>query len=97
MFGSKPKRSHIELFEGLIIGGSLAAAATFIFGTKQGKDLQKKIVDQYKKLGRTTAHMKTKIAKVLKLHGAKKIKRAIKAKARKIKSKIKRRVTRKAA
>ena len=74
MFGSKPKHSLVDLFEGIIIGGSLAAAATFLFGTKKGKELQKEIVHQYKKLGRTTKEMRSKIEHAIKSHTIKKIK-----------------------
>jgi len=81
MFQARSKHSYVDLFEGIIIGGSLAAAATFIFGTKKGKELQKELVHQYKKLGRTTQDMRQKIEKVLKT--AKKIKRTIKPKAKK--------------
>ena len=100
MFESKPKHSYIDLFEGIIIGGSLAAAATFIFGTKKGKELQKKLVNQYKKLGHTTKAMKDKFEKLVHLHAAKKIKRAVKAKVKKVKAevkKVKKKVLRKVA
>lgn len=89
MFESKPKHSYIDLFEGIIIGGSLAAAATFIFGTKKGKELQKKLVNQYKKLGRTSKTMKDKFEKLVHLHATKKVKRAVKAKVKKVKAKVK--------
>ena len=89
MFGSKSKPSHVELFEGIIIGGSLAAAATFIFGTKKGKELQKGLVHQYKKLGYTTKSMKKKIEKVIKAQAAKKGKRKLKAKSKKTSVKTK--------
>ena len=89
MFGSKSKPSHVELFEGIIIGGSLAAAATFIFGTKKGKELQKGLVHQYKKLGYTTKSMKKKIEKVIKAQAAKKGKRKLKTKSKKTSVKTK--------
>jgi gas vesicle protein len=88
MFESKPKHSYIDLFEGIIIGGSLAAAATFIFGTKKGKELQKKLVNQYQKLGRTTKTMKDKFEKLIHLHTTKKIKRAVKKVKKKVLRKI---------
>ena len=100
MFESKLKHSYIDLFEGIIIGGSLAAAATFIFGTKKGKELQKKLVNQYKKLGCTTKTMKDKFEKLIQLHATKKVKRVVKAKVKKVKAKvkkIKKRVLRKVA
>ena len=94
MFRSKPKHSYVDLFEGIIIGGSVAAVATFIFGTKKGKQLQKELLHQYKKLGRTTKEMRKKIEHVINTHTVKKIKSAVKTKvkkvAKKLKSKIKR-------
>jgi gas vesicle protein len=87
MFGAKSKHSYVELFEGIIIGGSLAAAASFIFGTKKGKELQKGLVHQYKKLGYTTKSMKQKIEKVIKK--AKTSKHAIKTKSKKASKKVK--------
>ena len=81
MFQVKSRRSYVDLFQGIIIGGSLAAAATFIFGTKKGKELQKELVHEYKALGRMTKDMRHKIENVIK--NAKTTKGKIKAKARK--------------
>lgn len=83
MFRVKSKHSYVDLFEGIIIGGSLAAAATFLFGTKKGKELQKDLVREYKKLGHTTKDMKRKLEKAIKSKTAKKVKRAVKSRARK--------------
>lgn len=47
MFGSKPKHSYIDLFEGMLIGGTLVAATTFLLGTKKGKQLQKELKHKY--------------------------------------------------
>jgi gas vesicle protein len=80
MFRVKSKHSYVDLFEGIIIGGSLAAAATFLFGTKKGKDLQKDLVKEYKKLGHTTKDMKRKLEKAIKKQAARKVKRAVKLK-----------------
>jgi gas vesicle protein len=100
MIHDKSKHSYLDLFEGMIIGGTLAAAATFIFGTKKGKELQKELVHQYKKLGHTTKKMRSKIEHAINLHTAKKLKQSVKKKVKKVKSKIKtvkRRASRKAA
>jgi len=88
MFETK-KHSYLDLFEGIIIGGSLAAAATFLFGTKKGKELQKKLVSQFKKFGHITQRMKDKVDKIIHLHAAKKVKRVVKSKIKKVKQKIK--------
>ena len=87
MFENK-KHSYMDLFEGIIIGGSLAAAATFIFGTKKGKELQKTLLTQYKKLGRSSKDMKAKFDKLVHLHTAKKVKSAVKSKAKKVVKKV---------
>ncbi len=104
MFKVKSSHSYVDLFEGIIIGGSLAAAATFLFGTKKGKDLQKKLVHQYKKLGHVPEHMRQALKSALKTETAKKVKRLMKTKAKKplkrVKAKVriaKRRTHRKAA
>jgi gas vesicle protein len=89
MFQIKGKHSYVDLFEGIIIGGTLAAAATFIFGTKKGKELQKELVHQYKKLGHTTQDMRHKIEKVINAQAVKKVKSAIKAKAKKASKRVK--------
>lgn len=100
MFNVKPKHSYLELFEGLIIGGSLAAAATFLFGTKKGKELQKDLVRKYKKFGRVTHEMKQKFDKTIHTQlakGKRKVKPAKKA-VKRIKPKaVKREAGRKAA
>lgn len=93
MFKVKSNHSFVDLFEGIIIGGSLVAAATFLFGTKKGKEWQKKLVHQYKKLGYVTHDIREQFEKVLKTHIAKKIKRAVKTRSKKavkmVKSKTK--------
>jgi gas vesicle protein len=91
MFGSKPKHTYLHLFEGIIIGGTLAAAAAFVFGTKKGKALQKKVVSQYKKLGRVSTQLRHKFEKIVHLQAVKKIKRAVKSKVKKIVKKVKHR------
>ena len=74
MAKSKPKSKHsfMDLFEGIIIGGSLAAAATFLFATKKGKEMRKKFVHQYRKLGRTTKKMRDKIEHAIHVYVPKK-------------------------
>ncbi|MBX9838697.1 MAG: YtxH domain-containing protein [Silvanigrellaceae bacterium] len=89
MLEDKTKHSYLDLFEGIIIGGSLAAAATFLFGTKKGKELQKKLVDQYKKLGRTTKKMREKLENAIELHTVHRAGPKVKKTAKKIKAKIK--------
>jgi gas vesicle protein len=87
MFQVNRKHSYVDLFEGILIGGTIAAAATFIFGTKKGKELQKELVHQYKKLSHTTKTMRHKIEKAIKTQTAKKAK--VKKALKKVKSKIK--------
>lgn len=91
MFQPKSDHSYIDLFKGIIIGGSLAAAATFLFGTKKGKELQKELLHQYKKFGRTTKEMKKKFEHAIHSEVVKKIKRTLKRKkpSKKVKFKLK--------
>lgn len=97
---AESKHSYIDLFEGIIIGGSLAAAATFLFGTRKGKELRTELVHQYKKLGRTTKNMRHKIERAVRAHTEKKMKSEVKAKAKAVKTKPKKivkKIKRKAA
>lgn len=90
MFKVKSNHSFVDLFEGIIIGGSLVAAATFLFGTKKGKEWQKKLVQQYKKLGHVSQDIRGQFEKVLKTHLAKQIKRAVKTQSKKVVKTVKR-------
>jgi gas vesicle protein len=90
MFKVKSNHSFVDLFEGIIIGGSLIAAATFLFGTKKGKEWQKKLVQQYKKLGHVSHDIREQFEKVLKTHLAKQIKRAVKTQSKKVVKMVKR-------
>jgi gas vesicle protein len=90
MFKVKSNHSFVDLFEGIIIGGSLVAAATFLFGTKKGKEWQKKLVHQYKKLGHVTQDIREQFEKVLKTHLAKQIKRTVKTQSKKVVKMVKR-------
>lgn len=78
MFGSKPKHSFLDICEGIIIGGSLAAAATFLFGTKKGKELRQEAANQYKKVGTATKRIKSRIGKFVKAHTPTKTKKKAK-------------------
>ncbi len=99
MFSFKSQHSYSELLEGIVIGGSLAAAATFLFGTKKGKELQKDLVRKYKKIGHVTHEMKQKFDKRIqaelaknkrKVKKAKRVAKRIKTKANAVKEKIER-------
>jgi len=82
MFKSKPKHSYIDLFEGVLIGGTLVAATTFLLGTKKGKQLQKELRHKYAEMKHKAEKMKHKAEKVLHSKKAKRIKRKVKAKVR---------------
>jgi gas vesicle protein len=92
MFKVKSNHSFVDIFEGIIIGGSLVAAATFLFGTKKGKEWQKKLVQQYKKLGHVSQDIREQFEKVLKTHLAKQLKRAVKTQSKKAVKLVKRKV-----
>ncbi len=86
MFQKKPQHSYIDLFEGILIGGSLVAMSTFLFGTKKGKRLQKDLLHQYHKLKHKADHLREKLEKTVHKN-APKVKRAakmIRAEARRI-------------
>jgi len=91
MFRSKPQHSYVDLFEGILIGGSLVAMTGFLFGTKKGKKLQKDMLHQYKKMRHKAEDLREKIEKTVKRE-APKIKRKAKklrAKARRVLRKVK--------
>lgn len=82
MFKSKPQHSYVDLFEGILIGGTLVAATTFLLGTKKGKQLQKELRHKYAEMKKKAEHVKHKVDKALHSKKAKRIKRKLKAKAR---------------
>ncbi|SRR5581483_1519020 len=75
MFKNKP--SYVEFLEGILIGGSLAAVASFVFGTKRGKKLQQQILAKYKKIEHKAGHYVHKVEKAAKSPVAKKLKRMV--------------------
>lgn len=76
MFKSKP--SYVEFLEGIVIGGSLAAVAVFVFGTGKGKKLQKQLMEKYKKLGHKAGRYMHNVERAVKSPVAKKLKRMVK-------------------
>ncbi len=91
MFGNKPKHSFTDIFEGILIGGSLVGMATFLFGTHKGKRLQKDLLHQYRKLKHKAEGLREKMEKTVH-RNAPKVKRAIKmvrAEARRAARKVK--------
>ncbi len=73
----KSKHSYVDFLEGILIGGSLGAAATFIFGTEKGKKLQKEVSQKYKKLERKAGHYRHNVEKAFKSPAAKKLQKEI--------------------
>ncbi|MBX9923843.1 MAG: hypothetical protein K2Y01_07005 [Rhabdochlamydiaceae bacterium] len=65
MFKVKSEHSYKDVFEGILIGGSLVALTTFIFGTKQGKEFQKGLLDKYHVLKRKAEEFQGKLHKVV--------------------------------
>jgi len=76
MFKSKP--SYVEFLEGMLVGGSLATMAVFVFGTQKGKKLQKQFLEKYKKLGHKAGHYLHQVEKAARSPVAKKLKRMVK-------------------
>lgn len=87
MFKVKSQHSAAAaLFEGILIGGSLVALSTFLFGTKKGKEFQKEILSKYKMLGDKAGSIREEIERAVKSKASKKHKRkarTLKAKTRK--------------
>lgn len=50
MFKMKSEHSYADLFEGILIGGSLVAMTGFLLGTKKGKQFKKELLDKYHEL-----------------------------------------------
>ena len=71
----KKKHSYVEFLEGILLGGSLAAVASFVFGTKKGKKLQMQVLNKCKKLGHKAEHYIESAKKVAKGPMSKKLKR----------------------
>ncbi len=67
----KSKQSHSHFLEGILLGSTIGAVSTFLFGTNKGKKIQKELVSKYKKLSH-------KIEKAAKSPVGKKIKKAAK-------------------
>ena len=76
----KQRHSGKQFMEGMLIGSSLAAAATFVFGTKKGKALQKKLVQKYKTLGHKAEGYMHTLQKAMRSPAAKKLKGLVKKK-----------------
>lgn len=76
MFKNKP--SYVEFLEGILVGGSLAAVASFVFGTKRGKKLQQLLLAKYKKLEHKAGRYAHKVEKAVKSPVARKLKRMVK-------------------
>ena len=74
----KRKHSYANFIEGVLIGGTFAAAATYLFGTPKGKKLQRKAIAKYKKLGIKAEHYLNNIKKVANSPIVKKLKKSIK-------------------
>ena len=75
---SRNKSSYVEFLEGMVVGGSLAAMAVYVFGTDQGKKLQKQLMDNYKKVGHKAGFYVHKVQRAAKSPIAKKLKRIAK-------------------
>lgn len=73
----KPKHSYVDFLEGMLLGGSLGAAAALIFGTERGKKLQKEVLQQYKKLESKAGHYRHNVERAFKSPAAKKLKKEI--------------------
>ncbi|MBI2743529.1 MAG: hypothetical protein HYX48_06400 [Chlamydiales bacterium] len=93
MFKSR-QHSYADFIEGMLIGGSLAAFTTFMFGTEKGKKLQKELVQKYKKLGHKVERYRGSLERAVKSPAARKLKRAVK---KAIESRPARKIARKTA
>lgn len=83
------KSKYVNFLEGILVGGSLGAAVTFMFGTKEGKKLQQEIVKKYKLLEHKAEGYQKKVKKAIKSPVAKKLERLTrKAVSQKVTKKI---------
>ena len=73
MFKTKP--SYTGFLEGILIGGSLAAAATFFLGTEEGKKMRKGMMHKYKEFERKAKHYRENVKKAVRSPVARKLKR----------------------
>lgn len=89
----KSKHSYADFIEGMLVGGSLGAAATFMLGTEQGKKLQKEMMKKCKMLGSKVEHYRDNIERAVKSPAAKKLKRLAK---KAVRSQVARKVVSKA-
>lgn len=65
MFHSERSNNHFLL--GLIVGGSIGAATTYLFKTKEGRKVQEHIMDRYFEMSKqANAYLKPKIANAMK-------------------------------
>jgi gas vesicle protein len=79
MFESK-RHSVLDFIEGMIIGGSLAAATTFLFGTEKGKKIQKNLLNKVDKFRKD---VKKSVNKSARQKVKQKVKKAVKTQVRK--------------
>lgn len=63
MFHSERSNSHFLL--GMIVGGTIGAASTYLFKTKEGKRLQQEIMERYEEFSKQAhTYIKPKMAKI---------------------------------
>lgn len=72
------KSKYVDFLEGVLIGGSLGAAATFLFGTKKGKELQQKVVKKCRALEHKAERYVNNAKKAVKGPMSKRLKRLVK-------------------
>jgi gas vesicle protein len=87
----KSKSSYVTFLEGMLVGGSLGAIATFVFGSEKGKKLQKEVLQKYHKFERRAKHYRDNVERAMKSPVAKKLKRLVK---KTVKSKVARKSVR---
>lgn len=69
---------YVNFLEGMLLGGSLGAVVTFMFGTKEGKKIQEKLVRKYRMLEHKADHYQKAVQKAVKSPMARKLKRLAK-------------------
>ncbi len=86
------KHNYADIIEGMIIGGSIAAMTTYMFGTKKGKKLQKDFIEKVEQL---RANAKREVGKTKVRKAKRKIKKAAASKVKTLRRKATKKIARK--
>ena len=72
----------MDFLEGILLGSTLGAMATFVFGTAKGKKNQKEMDHKYKTLGKKVEKFRDKLEVAKKSPAGKKVRKVIRKAAK---------------